>query len=133
MYAMTFKAPEHTTTNNARFTPDTYAMGFAPELIQFILSEQKLSSYRYGTKYSYLKVGDKVDIQDSSTSEVAGKAKITAISSKQFKDISLSTGTHENYKDKEHQRRVLSGYYSFIGRPVADDDVFTVFDFVLVK
>lgn len=128
---MTFRAPKNTSINKNEFKPDSYAIAFAPELIEFILKDQKLTTYRYGTKYEYLNIGDEIGIQNSSTGELVAKAKITAKSQTTFGELPIRTGEHESYRDKEHQRQVLSGYYAYIGRPIADNDVFLVFDFAL--
>jgi hypothetical protein len=130
---MSFDAPEKTTVNTDEFVPDPYAIGFAPELIALILADLKLTTYRFGTKYDYLQVGDRVRIQNSDTKEIVGEAEITAKSQMLFKDLPLASGTHEGYRDKEHQREVISGYYAFLGRPIVDEDVFLVFDFELVQ
>jgi hypothetical protein len=96
------------------------------------LADKKLTTYRFGNKYDYLKIGDTVSIQDSDTKVIVGKASITNKAHTVFRDIPIKTGTHESYKDKEHQRKVLSGYYAYIGRPIKNEDPFLVFDFKLL-
>jgi len=129
---MTFQAPNKTSVNNDEFKPEPNVIPFAPELINFILDDLKVTTYRFGKKYDYLQAGDVVSIQDSSSKQMVGKAKITGKSSITFKKLPLDSGIHESYKDKEHQRKVLSGYYAYIGRPIKDEDEFLVFDFQLL-
>jgi hypothetical protein len=131
-FTMIFKIPKRTSVNREEYIPQKHVIPFAPELVQFILDKKKLTTYRFGTKYDYLKVGDRVGIQNSETKETVGQAIITGKQTSNFREIPIITGTHESYKDKEHQRTVLSGYYAYIGRPIADDDPFLVFDFKLI-
>ncbi len=128
---MNYRVPDTTSINPTEYSPDAYVIPFAPELVRFILEQKKLTTYRFGNKYDYLEVGDNVSIQNSDTKEIVGKAKIEDKSTTIFKNIPIKTGTHESYKDKEHQREVLSGYYDYIGRKIEDDDPFLVFDFKL--
>jgi hypothetical protein len=128
---MTFQVPKDTSINTEEFKPDKYVIAFAPELISFIHDDKKLTTYRYGDKYDYLKVGDTVAIQDSDTKSIVAQVTITGKVSTTFKDLPVEIGTHESYKNKEHQRQVLSGYYAYLGRPITDNDPFLVFDFKL--
>ncbi len=130
---MIFRVPDTTSTNEKEFTPDKYAIAFAPELVDFILQNLKLTTYRYGDKYDYLKVGDEIGIQDSSTGKIMAKAKIINKARTTFRDLPIQTGVHESFTDKEHQRKVLSGYYAYLGREISDSDPFLVFDFKLSK
>lgn len=125
--------PDQTSVNAAEFKPNPYIIAFAPELVEFILADKKLTTYRFGSKYDYLNVGDRIGIQDSDTKAIVGKAEITQKSSITFKEIPMSTGTHESYRSREHQREALSGYYAYLGRPIADNDEFLVFDFQLLS
>ena len=130
---MTFQVPGKTSVNSDEFMPDMNIIPFAPELIGFILEDLKVSTYRFGKKYDYLQVGDVVGIQDSSSKQIVGNAKILSKSSTTFNELPLDSGVHESYADKEHQRNVLSGYYAYIGRPIADTDEFLVFNFELLQ
>ena len=130
---MSFQAPRNTSINSDEFKPEAYVIPFAPELVKMIVDNLKLTTYRFGSKYDYIKVNDEVSIQDSSTKKIVGKVKIKNKSHTIFKDLPLDNGTHESYKDKHHQRNVLSGYYAYIGRPIEDSDDFLVFDFELIK
>jgi hypothetical protein len=126
------KVPGNTSVNKVEFKPAPYVIPFAPELVGFILAHKKLTTYRFGKKYDYLKVGDTVSIQNSESKTIVCKAEITNKAHTTFKDIPIQTGTHESYRDKEHQREVQSGYYAYIGRPIEDNDTFLIIDFKLV-
>lgn len=123
------EVPENTSVNKTEYIPPKGAIAFAPELVGFIQSGEKQSTYRYGLKYDYINVGDTIDIVDSRTEKVGAKVVITAKRKTLFSDLPLAFDKHEVYKDKEHQRHVLGGYYAYIGRPIQDDDVFLVFEF----
>lgn len=129
---MSFRVPDKTSVNNDEFKPEANVIPFAPELISFILEDLKVTTSRFGKKYDYLQVGDVVSIQDSSSKQIVGKATITGKSSTTFDELPLDSGAFKSYKDKEHQRKVLSGYYAYIGRPIEDKDEFLVFDFKLL-
>lgn len=130
---MTFQVPQQTSVNQEEFKPDQYVIAFAPELVAFILEDRKLTTYRFGDKYDYLDVGHEINIQNSNTKEVVAKAIITNKTRTTFGELPIQIGTHESYKDKDHQRQVLSGYYAYLGRPLDDEDPFLVFDFELVR
>ena len=130
---MNFQVPTKTTINDSEYKPDPYVLPFAPELVDFIQKNLKLTTYRFGDKYDYLNVGDVVTIQNSATKEYVLKARITNKQSTTFAHLPLDNGAHESYKDKDHQRNVLSGYYKYIGRDIKDDDSFLVISFELLK
>jgi hypothetical protein len=123
------KVPSNTATNNTEYIPDKDVLPFAPELIAYILNKKKAVTYRLGRKYAHLEVGDRVRLQDSRSGDIVGKVVITSKDFMLFKDIPLEGGGHESYVDKEHQRKVFSGYYAYIGRPIEDKDEFLVLGF----
>lgn len=129
---MGFKVPSKTTVNDAEHKPKANILPFAPELVDLISKKLKLTTYRFGNKYDYLKIGDVVVIQDSVTGEFVHKARITNKSETIFAELPLSDDKHEAYKDKEHQRMVFSGYYKYMGREIRDDDQFLVISFELI-
>jgi len=130
---MVVNVPDQTTINTSEFKPGPDAIAFAPELISFILHNQKLTTYRFGKKYDHFKAGDVVRLQDSATGKTVGKLRITRKITTVFAALPLDAAGHETYQSKEHQRRVLSGYYAYLGRSIRDDDLFLVFDFELVS
>lgn len=108
-------------------------LAFAPELIPLILKRDKTLTYRYGDKYSYLHIGDVVNIIDQDNSSIVGTAIIRQISNALFGDIPINQVGHESYSSKEHQREVLSGYYGELGRPLEDKDSFLIIEFEIIK
>src|SRR5688572_15695372 len=127
------KVPKNTSINTTEFMPDENCIGFAPELVQFIKDNLKLTTYRFGKKYDYLKAGDTVYCQNSDTGKIECGLKVVSKRESTFANLPLDRPSHEAYRSKDHQRKVFSGYYAFLGRPIQDDDVFLVFDFELVK
>ena len=127
------KAPKKTTVYNKEPFPRKYIVGFAPELIPFIKSGEKVLTYRFGNKYDYLKSGDIITIEDTINKDIISKAKVVSKTWTTFKKIPLDIPGHETYEDKEHQKRVLSGYYAYIGRRIKDNDPFLVLGFQLVE
>ena len=125
--------PKITSVNDKEYIPPKGAIAFAPELVDFIKRGEKQSTYRYGLKYDYIDVGNLVDIVDSSTEKVEARVKIVAKKQLTFADLPLDFDKHEVYRDKEHQRQVLGGYYAYIGRKIRDDDLFLVFEFELIN
>lgn len=130
---MSFKVPSKTTVNNSEYKPDANVLPFAPELIDFITRNIKLVTYRFGDKYVYLKTGDIITIKNSATRKSVCKARIASISKTTFAELPLDDGRHESYEDKEHQRRVFSGYYKYLNRNIKDSDPFLVLEFELVQ
>jgi hypothetical protein len=51
-------APYTTTVNSSEFRPSDNSIAFAPELIQFVKDNQKLTTYRFGNKYDLFLVFD---------------------------------------------------------------------------
>lgn len=124
---------DSTTVNTSEFIPDDSSIGFAPEVVKLIKSQRKLTTYRFGRKYDHFRVGDIVKYQNSATGKTAGKLKIIGKHETTFAKLPLDNPMHELYRDKEHQRRVLSGYYAFTGRKILDSDLFLVFDCEVIE
>ncbi len=127
------KVPTKTTVYKKEPFPGKYVIGFAPELIAFIKSGEKVLTYRFGDKYGYLKPGDMVTIKDTVNKEIIGKAKVISKRWTTFSKLPLNIAGHETYEDKEHQRRVFSGYFAYLGRPIKNEDQFLVLGFQFVK
>lgn len=128
-----FKVPQKTSTFKNEPINERYIIQFAPELVKFIKEKKKCVTYRYGLYYDYLKIGDVVKIRDTSTKEVVGLAKIIDKKLTTFVKLPLKTNVHESYEDKEHQRKVFSGYYAYTGREIQDNDPFIVLRFKLIR
>ena len=126
---MVIKVPRNTTINLTEHVPERDVLPFASELIAFILAGNKVVTYRLGRKYEHLKSGDHVRLQNSRSGDIVGSAVITSKKFMSFKELPLDSTGHETYMDKEHQRKVFSGYYAYVGRPIEDDDEFLVLGF----
>lgn len=127
------KVPKKTTVYKTEPLPGEYVIGFSPELIPFIKSGEKVLTYRFGSKYDYLKPGDKVIIKDTVNNKVTGKAKVVSKEWTIFSKLPLDIPGHETYENKEHQRKVFSGYFAYLGRKIKDDDPFLVLGFQLTQ
>lgn len=130
---MDMKAPQSPTVVPTNPIHDDYTIQFAPELTDFIRKEGKVKTYRYGSKYEYLKVGDLVTLTEYKTNDLISKAEITGKEHVTFKDIPLDLGGHEVYESKDHQQKVFSSYYKYIGREIKDEDPFLILTFKLTN
>ncbi|TRZ77841.1 hypothetical protein D4R87_01900 [bacterium] len=108
---------------------EKYILPFAPELCDFIKEKRKFITYRFGNKYDYLEIGDKIKIQDCDTKEIIGDAKIVNKQKTTFKDLPLEIEGHKKYPNKESQRDTFSNYYAYINRTIKDDDLFLTLEF----
>lgn len=128
-----FKTPSKTSKYKKEPEFKKNVVPFAPELISFIKEKKKLKTYRFGLKYDYLTVGDEIEIQNCDSKEIVARAKITEKRRIKFKEIPTRIEGHEVYRNKEHQRKVFSGYYTYVGRSIQDDDLFLVINFKLIE
>ncbi|MCL4397974.1 hypothetical protein M1403_03015 [Patescibacteria group bacterium] len=126
------KAPKKTTVWTSKINNPKGEIYFPPELIEFVKAKKKSSTYRYGNKYDYLNIGDTIIIRENNKPEPSYKAVITGKKKTFFKDLPLTNPGHEAPENKEHQRQILSGYYAYLGRSIADDDPFIIIDFELI-
>ena len=111
---------------------ENYQIHFAPELIPLIESGEKKLTYRYGSKYDYLNVGDEVTMMDNSNPKIEVKAIITDKGRTTFGALPFDQTGHEVYRDKKHQKDVFSGYYHYLGRAIQDHDPFIILEFKLL-
>ncbi len=119
-----FKVPQKTSVLKNHIHSPIGTMSFAPK--------RKYQTYRFADeKYQKIQVGDVVSIKEYGGA-IIGPAKITQKVSTTFLDLPLDSPGHETPKDKEHQRKVLSGYYAFLGREIRDPDPFIILDFELI-
>jgi hypothetical protein len=124
--------PKNTSVYRQEPQPAKNEILFAPECVKPIREKKKWRTYRFGEKYHHLQVGDHVFIKDYAGKQVIGQAKITGKQAITFKDLPLKLPGHEIYTNKQHQRKVFSGYYAYLGRPLRDDDSFLIIDFKLI-
>ena len=123
------KVPEITSIYKKEPPSDPYIINFAPELISFIKSGKKVATYRFGDKYDYLEVGDVVKVKDNDANKIVGEAVIVGKQKTTFAELPFNTPGHETYENKEHQRKVFSGYYAFLEREINDNDPFLVLEY----
>ncbi len=129
---MKMRGPQNPTVVPKNPQHDKYIIQFAPELTPFIKKDGKIKTYRFGDKYSYLKVGDNVELREYGTDKLISKAIVKSKENMTFNDIPVNLNGHEVYDSKEHMRRVFSSYYKYINREIKDDDKFLVFTFDLL-
>ena len=91
------KAPDNPTVVANNPLHDKYSIYFAPELVQFILIEGKVKTYRYGEKYDYLEVNDKVVLREYETNNFIANAKITDKQKITFAQMPLHLDGHEDF------------------------------------
>lgn len=127
------KAPVNPTVVPNEPVHDRYEIQFAPELVEFILKEGKIKTYRYGNKYDYLQVGDKVKLIEYGSRKLISSASIVSKDKMKFKEIPLDLNGHEVFESKEHQRKVFSSYYKYINREIVDEDEFLVISYSLIN
>lgn len=102
------------------------SIGFAPNLVTLIKSRSKTLTYRIDDKYSFLKVGDIINVRDSSNDQIFGTVEILNISQTTFGELPIDRVGHEVYNSKEEQRKTFEGYYN---RVVSDNEPILVFEF----
>lgn len=126
------KAPLKPTVVGSEPVHDKYVIQFAPELSDLIKKDGKVKTYRFGSKYDYLKVGDKVELSEYGTNRHIANAVIKNKEYTLFVDLPLDLAGHEVYKSKDHQKKFFSSYYKYIGRKVKDNDQFIILTFDLI-
>jgi len=105
------------------------SIGFAPNLVPLILDGTKTLTYRIGDKYDFLKIGDEIDVRDSSNDKVFAKVKIIEKDYTTFADLPIDRVGHEVYSSKQEQRDTFEKYYS----EVKDEDKILVLGFSVMQ
>lgn len=126
------RAPKNPTVVGKNPRHGKYIIQFAPELTDFILKEGKVKTFRYGDKYDYLKVGDRVILQEYGSNKFIAKVEIIHKEKTTFGKLPLKLEGHDTANSKEQQRKIFSNYYKYIGREVQDTDPFLILGFRLV-
>jgi len=129
---MKMQAPKNPTIVPNNPVQDKYTIQFAPELTKLIRKDGKVKTYRFGDKYDYLQIGDKVRLAEYQTDKLISNAIITNKEHVAFKDIPLKLSGHEEYESRDHLRKVFSSYYKYVGRAVEDNDPFLILSFDLI-
>lgn len=104
-------------------------MGFAENLVPLVLNGSKTLTYRIGNKYSFLELGDEIEVRDSSTDKIFGQVKIIEKGLTAFKDLPIDRKGHEVYESKEKQKEIFEKYYG----KVKDEDKVLILGFRLLK
>ena len=105
------------------------SIGFATNLVPLILDGTKTLTYRIGEKFDFLKVGDEIDVRDSSDDKVFAKVKISEKSHTTFKELPINRVGHEVYSSKQEQRETFEKYYG----EVKDEDKILILGFSVIE
>ena len=105
------------------------SIGFAPNLVSMILDGSKTLTYRIGDKYNFLKVGDEIDVRDSSNDKTFAKVKIIEKDYTTFDDLPIDRIGHEVYSSKQEQHNTFEKYYG----EVKEEDKILILGFTVIK
>jgi len=105
------------------------SIGFASNLVPLILDGTKTLTYRIGDKYDFLKIGDEIDVRDSSNDKVFAKVKITEKDYTTFADLPIDRVGHEVYSSKQEQRDTFEKYYG----EIKDNYKMLILGFTVIK
>lgn len=105
------------------------SIGFAGDLVPLVLNGSKTLTYRIGDKYSFLKLGDEINVRNSLTEKVFGRVRIIEKGWTTFKDLPIDRKGYELYSSKEEQRETFERYYGKIN----DEDKVLILGFRLLK
>jgi hypothetical protein len=105
-------------------------IGFAKELVPLVKSGEKTLTYRLGTKYASLLIGDRMLAKDSSTGEPFAEIEITNKAIATFGELPTERDGHEKYQSKEAMRATFRKYYD---QEVTDDSPIVIVGFKLVE
>lgn len=106
------------------------SIGFASNLIPLILNGSKTLTYRIGSKYSFLTVGDEIMLKDSKTEKKFAKVKITERSLTTFKELPIDALGHEVYSSKDEQRKTFEKYY---GKRINNSEKILILGFKMIQ
>lgn len=105
-------------------------IGFAPELVPLVLNGSKTLTYRIGSKYDFLRVGDTIMADDSSTGKIFAQLEITGRETGTFGTLRDDRAGHEVYRSTKERRATFEKYYS---RSIADDEPALIIRFKVIK
>lgn len=108
----------------------TIKLGFASDLVPLVLNCTKFLTYRLGTKYEVINIGDTVEIFDASTNQSFGEIEILDKYQTTFGELPVDQDGHEKYASKDEMRLDFRRHYHI---EVSDNDTFLVFRFKLIK
>ena len=105
-------------------------IGFAKNLVSLVKSGEKVLTYRLGTKYANLQIGDKIKAKDSSTGKPFAEIEIIDKQVATFGELPINKLGHEEYQSKEEMKKTFQKYYD---QEVSDDSPVIILEFKLVK
>lgn len=111
-------------------THDNNILGFANELVPLVKDGSKTFTYRLGHKWGFLKKGDILSIENTSTHLPFAEIEIVEVSGTLFADLPIDRLGHEHYSSKEDQRKIFETYYQ---KPVLDSDPVLVIEFKVLR
>ena len=94
------------------------------------MSGEKFKTYRYGNKYSHLKVGDKFIIKNSETNKEVAFGEIVNKLIVKFKNLPIKVAGHEEYRSKQEQVEIFKFFY---GKEIDDDEDMIILEFRLLS
>ncbi len=105
------------------------SIGFAPNLVPLIKNGSKTFTYRVGSKYAFLNVGDTLFVRNSQTSKNFAEVEIIKKSVTTFGDLPIDTIGHEVYSSKSEQKDIFQRYYK---RKISADEKVLILGFKVV-
>ncbi len=105
-------------------------IGFAKELVPLVKSGEKILTYRLGTKYSTLQVGERIEAKDSSTGEPFAEIEITDRQITTFGELPINRTGHESYQSREEMRKTFRKYY---GQEASDNSPVVALEFKVAR
>ena len=109
---------------------DQVILGFAKQLVPLVKDGSKTLTYRLGEKYTFLKSGDRLMVEDSSTHTPFAEIEIVGVSKMAFADLPIDRHGHEVYASKSEQRKVFEGFYK---RTVDDTEQVLIIEFKVLR
>lgn len=105
-------------------------IGFASDLVPLVLDGSKTLTYRIGSRWDFLEVGDTILTDDSGTGKVFAELEITSKETGTFGTLRDDREGHEMYRTTEERRATFEKYYK---RPVSDNEPAIILGFKVVR
>ena len=108
----------------------SHIIGFAPDLVPLVLDGSKKLTYRLGSKWDFLQVGDTILTENSGTGKRFAELEITHKEKGTFGTLRDDREGHEAYRSTEERRADLEKYYK---RPITDDEPAIILGFKVMR
>jgi hypothetical protein len=105
------------------------SIGFASNLVPLVVEGLKTLTYRIGGKYDFLKIGDEIDVRDSSSDKVFARVKIIEKDYSTFAELPIDRAGHEVYSSKQEQHDTFVKYYG----EVKNEDRILILGFTVIE